>query len=133
MDRAELVGVIGGYGNVGRAAIDHLASWGLGPIRVGGRRPDLALRFVAEVDLGPGAEAVGVDTRDLDSLTRFCEGCRVVVNVSGPSSRDPGLAVRVTLAAGADYVDAGGEVYRCERSLDAEFAQGAAARCLLRA
>lgn len=85
-----MIGVIGAAGAVGAAAVRQLRAWHA-PLRAGNRR---------EVDAMDGA-----------SLRRFCDGCRVVINCSGPSS--PELVRNASGAAfevGADYVEpAGGD------------------------
>ncbi|HTB49504.1 MAG TPA: saccharopine dehydrogenase NADP-binding domain-containing protein [Solirubrobacteraceae bacterium] len=105
-DRA--VAVIGAYGGVGTAAVRQLGEWELGPLRVGGHDLGRA-RALADGLPGVDCEAVAVDANDPASLVAFCEGCRLVVNCAGPSFRiGDGIAV-AALAAGADYIDAGGE------------------------
>ncbi|MFD9961755.1 saccharopine dehydrogenase NADP-binding domain-containing protein [Amycolatopsis sp. NPDC058986] len=113
MTPGPLVGLVGGYGAVGRAAAEALAGGGpgrSGPIRlrVGGRRADVARRFVDTVLAGEG-EAVPVDVFDQDSVARFCAGCAVVLNCAGPSYRVLDRVAGPALAAGADYVDVGGD------------------------
>jgi hypothetical protein len=65
-------------------------------------------------------EIVNVDVCDTDSLTSFCRGCRIIVNCAGPSFYLMDLAARGAFAAGADYVDPGGDesLYRRLASLD---------------
>lgn len=101
-----MIGIVGGYGDVGRHAARALKAWGCGPLRVGGRRLDGPRRAVA-VDLG--GEALTVDTGDARSLARFATGCRVVVNCAGPSYRIGDAVALAALRAGADYVDPGGD------------------------
>ena len=100
-----LVGVLGGSGAVGRTAVQRLAGFGL-PIRIGGRdvaRAEAAGRAV-------GASATAVDLFDDASLAAFCADCTVVLNCAGPSYRVLDRVARAALAAGAGYVDAGGDV-----------------------
>jgi hypothetical protein len=56
-----------------------------------------------------GAEPVAVDALDEDSLQRFCRRCSVVLNCAGPGSLIGGRVAQAALAAGCDYVDAGGD------------------------
>ncbi|MCP9984885.1 saccharopine dehydrogenase NADP-binding domain-containing protein [Actinomadura madurae] len=78
------IGVLGASGTVGRVAVDRLASWDLGDLRLGGRDLDRAAEVGAQV---PAArtEPVRVDLNDADALRAFCAGCDVVVNCAGPS------------------------------------------------
>jgi hypothetical protein len=101
------IGIAGGYGGVGRAAAAELHALGAGPLRVGGRRPELALELAAE--LGNGCEAAALDLDDDASLARFCDGCRVVLDCTGPAFRVLDRVARAALRAGADYVGAGGD------------------------
>jgi hypothetical protein len=51
---------------------------------------------------------VAVDLRDHRQLAAFCADARVVLNCAGPSSQFDDTVALAALAAGADYVDAGG-------------------------
>lgn len=102
------IGLVGGYGGVGAVVGRMLLRWGLGPIRVGGRRAELAQVFVA-TELDGAAEAQPVDVTDPSSLIRFCAGCDVVVNCAGPSYRMLDRVAVAAFAAGAHYVDPGGD------------------------
>ncbi|QWF84795.1 saccharopine dehydrogenase NADP-binding domain-containing protein [Amycolatopsis sp. CA-230715] len=101
------IGVVGGYGAVGAAAVRALGGWDPGPIRVGGRAPDRAARIVAEA--APGGEAVAVDVRDPRSLARFCDGCSVVLNCAGPAFEVGTSVAEAAFASGCQYVDAAGD------------------------
>ena len=102
------VAVVGAYGGVGSAAVDQLRKWGVGPLRVGGRDLRRA-RTLADCNQRVGCEAVAVDADDPTSLTAFCADARLVVNCAGPSFRIADAVATVALAAGADYIDAGGD------------------------
>jgi saccharopine dehydrogenase-like NADP-dependent oxidoreductase len=108
-----LVGVVGGYGAVGGAVARQLHQWFAGSgvdgrLRIGGRRLDGAQRLVSGELAGQG-EAMTVDVYDDEALRRFCTGCRVVVNASAASYLVVDRVATAALAAGADYVDAGGD------------------------
>lgn len=102
------IGVVGGTGAVGEAAIRELHRRGLGRLRVGGRRIDAARRRVAE-DLNGDGEALPVDIEDAPSLASFCDGCRVVVNCAGPSFRILDRVARSAATTGAECVDVAGD------------------------
>ncbi|MEE3922525.1 methyltransferase [Micromonospora sp. BRA006-A] len=72
------------------------------------RNPDRAAALVRD-RLGGAGEAVAVDVYDRDSLARFCAGCRLVVCAGGASHQVLDRVAVAALAAGADYVDAGGD------------------------
>ncbi|NYT95649.1 saccharopine dehydrogenase NADP-binding domain-containing protein [Salinispora sp. H7-4] len=93
------VAVLGASGAVGRAALDLLRSWDVGPLRAGARRP------VAVA----GVESLAVDARDPAALARFCFAARVVLNCAGPATDLTDTVARAAVGAGADYVDAAGD------------------------
>ncbi|QUX27681.1 NAD(P)H-binding protein [Nocardiopsis akebiae] len=100
-----MIGLIGASGAVGRHTAAALAGAGVGPLRLGARRP-------SAVPPGPwpeGSETVGVDALDPSSLARFSAGCALVVNCAGPSYLLKDTVVRAGLAAGADVVDVLGD------------------------
>jgi hypothetical protein len=80
----------------------------LGRLRIGGRRPDLAQQFANE-KLGGEAEVMAADVGDPLSLSRFCAGCRLIVNCAGPSYHILDRVACAAFTAKADYVDPGGE------------------------
>jgi len=108
-----LIGVVGGYGAVGSAVVSRLdrsrpQSAVDYRLRVGGRGQRRADRLVREELAGRG-EAMAVDVYDDAALRRFCEGCQLVVNASAASYLVVDRVAQAALAAGADYVDAGGD------------------------
>lgn len=116
-----LVGVLGGYGAVGSATARLLRERGDVTLRIGGRDPDRAARFVSD-DLGGAGEAIAVDVYDEEALARFCDGCRLVVNAGAPSYLTVDRVARAALAAGADYVDAGGDCPLFDRLVGTDLA-----------
>jgi hypothetical protein len=103
-----VIGLLGATGAVGRTAAQRITAYGLGPLRVGGR--DLAGAADLAATLPGTAHAVRVDLNDPGQLAAFCDGCRVVVNCAGPSYQVLDTVARAAFAAGADYVDIGGEL-----------------------
>jgi hypothetical protein len=99
------IGVVGGYGAVGAAAVRALAAARAGSLRIGGRDGDRALELAAR----HGAVGMAVDAIDVRSLERFCAGCDVVVNCAGPSCAIRDSVARAAADAGAAYVDAAGD------------------------
>jgi hypothetical protein len=105
---SEVIGLLGASGQVGRTAAERLAASGRAALRLGGRDRERAAGVAAHL---PGdAEAVQVDLHDPAGLAAFCAGCRVVVNCAGPSYHVLDTVARAAWAAGADYVDVGGEL-----------------------
>ncbi|MFG6201139.1 saccharopine dehydrogenase NADP-binding domain-containing protein [Nonomuraea sp. JJY05] len=130
-----MIGVLGGYGAVGGTVARLLA--GHGPraggrdaghpdVRVGGRDGAAARRFV-DAELGGHGEAWQVDALDAAELARFCAGCQVVVNCAGPSYLLRDRVARAAFAAGADYVDAAGDVAAFARPTGASAGAGTGA------
>jgi len=102
------IGVLGGYGDVGAYAARRLLSFGLGPLRIGGRNAEAARRFAEELS-SRAVEHQAVDFQDDASLRRFVAGCRILLNCAGPSHAVADRAARAAMEAGADYVDAAGD------------------------
>ena len=93
--------VTGGSRGIGRACALTLAAAGADVAAAGRRAPAVA-------GVPPGKRLIA-DARDAASLARAFEGARVVVNAAGPL-RDTAAPVLVAaMAAGAHYVDVGGE------------------------
>ncbi|MEW2354053.1 saccharopine dehydrogenase NADP-binding domain-containing protein [Spirillospora sp. NPDC029432] len=114
------VGVLGGSGTVGRIAVERLAGWEVGSLRVGGRDLDRAAEACTAAT-GVPAEPFRVDLDDDAALRDFCAGCDIVINCAGPSYRVLDRVARAALAGGAHYVDAAGDLV----AIDALTAGGA--------
>jgi hypothetical protein len=89
------IGVIGGYGSVGRATVAQLRAWGLGPIVVAGRNP-------AKAD-------VVVDVNDSTELARYCGSLRLVLNCTGSAPSTRAAMAETAAVCGVPYVDPGGD------------------------
>lgn len=89
------IGVVGGYGSVGRATVAQLRAWGLGPVVVAGRD---GTRADVTVDLdAPG------------SVERFCASVRLVVNCTAAPAATRAALAGIATASGVPYVDPGGD------------------------
>ncbi|WP_033290185.1 saccharopine dehydrogenase NADP-binding domain-containing protein [Amycolatopsis jejuensis] len=99
-----MIGVVGGYGDVGTPACRRLVAAGL-PVRVGGRDPVAAEALAATL----GADYRRVDFRDESTVDHFASGCRVVLNCAGPAHAVGDRIARAAARAGADYVDVAGD------------------------
>jgi uncharacterized protein YbjT (DUF2867 family) len=102
------IAVFGATGVVGRRLCEELAA--SGPLRLVGRRRE-ALAALAGALTGPagGVATAAATLDDPAALVAAFAGARVVVNAAGPlrDTAEPVLAA--ALAAGAHYVDVGGE------------------------
>ncbi len=116
-----VIGLIGGYGDVGGHAARFLHRLGGHRLRIGGRDLGAARRFVRD-ELHGEAEAAAVDCLDDGTLDRFAAGCRVLVNCAGPYRLIGDRVARAAARAGAHYVDAGGDD-ALHRLLDADPAE----------
>ncbi|MEV4246377.1 saccharopine dehydrogenase NADP-binding domain-containing protein [Streptosporangium canum] len=152
---APVIAVLGCYGAVGGAVVRRLRAAGAGPLRLGGRDLDRVRALIGTGSGGPAGaeaatggavtgaavtdvggmearagadEAVAVDLRDAAALAAFCEGCHVVVNCAGPSSRILDTVARAALAAGAHYVDVAGDAAVRDRLTAAGLPAGATVR-----
>jgi len=106
------IGVLGATGAVGRAVAVALAADSTVDLRLGARRSGDAAG-VSEVEFSP------------EGLARFCSGCRVIVNGVGPPPALRRAVAAAARAAGADYVDPGGDGESL-RDLAAAFRRGTA-------
>ncbi len=116
-DEQPLIGVLGATGAVGRTAVDRIAAYGLGRLRLGARHADRCATLAQA--LPGGAETVQVDVTDPGQLANFCAGCRIIVSCVGPTYLLLATVARAAFAAGADYVDIGGELAARDALVDA--------------
>jgi hypothetical protein len=93
-----VIGVLGAAGSVGRHVVELLRDEG--DLRAGGRTLE---------PIPPARERVRVDIGEPGSLKRFCADLSIVVNCAGPSYAVKDRVATAALAAGADYVDLGGD------------------------
>jgi Saccharopine dehydrogenase NADP binding domain len=105
-DAAAIV-VFGGGGLVGRQIAEALAAAGVS-VAVAGRRAE-ALASAASAAGVPAVRVRVADAGDAAALGRAFAGARVVVNAAGPLRDTAAPVLAAALAAGAHYVDVGGE------------------------
>lgn len=103
--KGAVIGLVGAYGSVGRQVAQLLA--GQVALRLGGRDRQRAEQLNQQV--GARAEVRVLDLWQPQSLADFCAGCALVINCAGPSYRILDRVARAALAAGADYLDVGGD------------------------
>ena len=80
-----MIGIIGGYGEVGHHACMMLQKWGKQSLKIGGRNPEKGKELYGNVL--PDARWEKVDVTDKDSIASFITGCELVLNCAAPSSR----------------------------------------------
>ncbi|MFV1478372.1 hypothetical protein [Serratia marcescens] len=93
-----MIGILGGFGAVGREVARILHRWGETSLRVGGRHPQPV----------SWAQSCYVDVSDEESLMAFATDCRLIVNCAAPSARLSQQVANRLHAAGIPLVDAGG-------------------------
>lgn len=93
---AEVIVVIGGYGNAGRAIVDLLLRHTGNPVVVAGRHHERAEQFVAEL-ADPRVTPTVVDATDPASLARLLDGVGICIIAAGTSA-----TWRVTAEAALD-------------------------------
>jgi hypothetical protein len=104
-DPAHEIAVYGATGTVGRRLCDELARMGAAVIVVGRRAA--ALGELATTLARARASIAELD--DPAALAHAFAGARVVVNAAGPQRDTAAAVLAAALAAGAHYVDVGGE------------------------
>jgi len=96
---APTVGVLGATGAVGRAVVQELLRLGVHSLRLGSRRP--ALKGGASTEWWPEP----VDVLDEAAVLRFCAGCDVVVQCTGPVHEVGARVCDAAARLGVDVVD----------------------------
>lgn len=102
-----MIGIIGGYGEVGIHACRLLQQCQSQSLKIGGRNPERGKRDFGH--LFPEATWEQVDMHNEESLDRFAEACDLVLNCAGPSHRVSKRIARVCIKKGCHFVDAGFE------------------------
>lgn len=100
-----MIGIIGGYGEVGHHACLTLQQYGIGPLKIGGRNPQKGK--AKQFDLMPGANWEEVDVEDDNSLSAFIAGCDLILNCAAPSHRYSRRIANICLQHQVNMVDAG--------------------------
>ncbi|MEU8872202.1 saccharopine dehydrogenase NADP-binding domain-containing protein [Streptomyces javensis] len=96
-----MVGIVGGYGAVGRAAARCLAAEDF-RLRVGGRSAEAAWSFAHQ--LGGATQARVVDAMEDQSLRHFSRDCLTVLDCTGGGASTLPRIRRAALGAGAHFV-----------------------------
>jgi len=99
------IAIVGVSGGVGQATLHQLRQWQLAPLRLGFRDTGSALATALAEDR---QSIHPVDCYQLESVAKFIDGARLVVNCAGPYSRLGLQVVDAAIAAGVDVVDVNG-------------------------
>lgn len=108
-----LTAVLGASGDVGLASVQALLGLGLDTLRLGGRDAAKGARCLATLQQRwPAARLqwMTVDFNDSRAMTRFTDGCDVLLNCAGPSWQMGDRCAKAALVADAHYVDAAGDL-----------------------
>ena len=105
--KGAMIGIVGGYGSVGRYLAESLMEKTAHSILIGGRDAGKAEALAGE--LGNRAHWMRLDIEDRHSLDAFCCRCELVINCAGPSRLILDKVALAALRSNAHYIDAGGE------------------------
>lgn len=113
-----MIGIIGGYGQVGLGTLNLLLSeYGAENIKIGGRHSEKISREKKK-QIG-NIKLEKVDVYDKDSLKNFIGECDMVVNCCGPSHKLSYDIYKTVSECGKKYVDAGFDIrFAGEKSSD---------------
>jgi hypothetical protein len=103
MSTSTCIGVVGGYGAVGRSLCRELQADRQIRLRIGGRSAVDACAPVGDNDAE--IEYRRLDVQDSSLLKSFCAGCDVIVNCAGPANAVSERIGCAAFNAGAHYVD----------------------------
>ncbi|MFC5047466.1 saccharopine dehydrogenase NADP-binding domain-containing protein [Aquimarina hainanensis] len=103
--RGDMIGVIGGYGAVGIAAVQILKKWNRYPLKIGGRNPEKAREKLKKEF--PDVRWSYVDVFNDTSIADFAKDCIIIVNCVGPSHKVSSRVAKVCLSLNCHLVDAG--------------------------
>lgn len=100
-----MIGIIGGYGEVGLQAARVINKWGKFKIKIGGRNVNVAkLKLSKEFKEALWQE---IDINNKDSIEKFIKNCKLVINCVGPSCNISAMVAKKCFEHSCHYVDAG--------------------------
>lgn len=100
-----MIGIIGGYGDIGFQVAQILKKELNERLRIGGRNADKIFPNIKQPFFDD--EWMKVDIRDMDSIKEFIGGCKIVVNCTGSSYRRTLKLAKAAVSYGCQYVDVG--------------------------
>ncbi|HUI82596.1 MAG TPA: saccharopine dehydrogenase NADP-binding domain-containing protein [Candidatus Binatia bacterium] len=115
MSRANIFGIICGYGATGSAVASELLKSCDGEILIGGR--DLAKAKALAAKLGSRVSAACVDVLDALSLDEFCGPCPILINCAGPVMQLRDCAAQAALRSRSHCIDLASVTFVKERML----------------
>lgn len=96
-----MIGVIGGYGNIGKEIISLLMDRGHGNVTIGSRKQQLDHQAVSQL---PWAY---VDLSDRSSICDFMQKHTIIINAAGPSTVYSLIVAECAAETGAHLIDCG--------------------------
>ncbi|MFZ4861931.1 saccharopine dehydrogenase NADP-binding domain-containing protein [Sphingobacterium sp. Mn56C] len=100
-----MIGIIGGYGAVGFEACITLQQLGIGPLKIGGRNPDIGK--AKQQHFLSNASWEKLDVEHESSLLAFIQHCDLILNCSAPSHRYARRIAEACIQQGVHLVDVG--------------------------
>jgi len=100
-----MIGIIGGYGEVGLEVTRLLKKYNKHSLRIGGRNIKLA-KMKLQKELFD-VELMQVDVDSDRSVEAFIDGCDLIINCVGPSYNSESLAAKKCFEKKCNYVDLG--------------------------
>ncbi|MBV4429413.1 saccharopine dehydrogenase NADP-binding domain-containing protein [Clostridium tyrobutyricum] len=92
----KIIGILGYGGQVGRHVVTYLK--GRYPIKCG-------QRVITDIFQNSEIEYSSVDVCDKAQLKKFCEGCKIIINCTGPSHYLSQKIADTVYENGSDYID----------------------------
>jgi DNA polymerase III delta prime subunit len=96
-----MIGIIGGYGDIGINAAYLLRQQLSDKLRIGGRNVNSVCKSIKEIFKND--EFQQIDVNDYNSVNKFIKGCRIILNCTGICNDIAQIAVE----EGCSYVDVG--------------------------
>ena len=99
-----MIGIIGGYGDIGSKVTSILKMFYYGEIKIGGRKYQEIVQNCASVK-EDGVFKQFVDLKNFDSIRHFVVGCEVIVNCSGCEQIYSGTLAEICYDNNCHFVD----------------------------
>lgn len=109
-----MIGVIGGYGNIGRYTVSALKNYGERGLKIGGRNEKRSKTIFPDLPF----QIVDIDNEN--SILKFAQGCSVIVNCSGPSAFANNTLVNICKDIKCPLVDVGMNLMNTELKINKE-------------
>ncbi len=100
-----MIGIIGGYGAIGRNVSTLLQKWGKHPLKIGGRNPQSAKQKYGASFSNVIWEKV--DVTEEESIKTFIKDCDLVINCTGPSHKISSKIAKICMEQPCHLIDSG--------------------------